>query len=228
MHSNRYLSEAVAPCLCAFRPGTASATVLGYFIEGVDEAEFQFAVSGLDVVPTVLPSESVLDLQVTCAPAKRGVFVATLYLATDTPENPLIPVKLWCSTPPALDVSPTRLTFGGVPLLTPIEKSVVVSNNGINPVLLTSASVAVVEGATIELANPLSGNTVLAAANPASSRYVSPRKVLETSSRNSLWNPMTPFFRKRKRQWLLTPVRGLIGRRPASYSVAPRPKWLPW
>jgi hypothetical protein len=143
-------------------PGAAATSIQGYFIEGEGASEFQFSVAGFESIPVVLPSESVLDLEVTCAPTVAGTFAATLYLATDTVETPLVPIKLWCSTPAALDVSPRRVTFGATPLLTPVEQTIAVSNVGSDPLLITSASVLVTEGATAELLNPLSGNTEIA------------------------------------------------------------------
>ena len=49
-----------------------------------------------------------------------------------------------------------------LPLLTPVEQTIAVSNVGSDPLLITSASVLVTEGATAELLNPLSGNTEIA------------------------------------------------------------------
>ncbi|MEC8024542.1 MAG: choice-of-anchor D domain-containing protein [Myxococcota bacterium] len=142
-------------------PGGSAASILGYTLDGDGTSEFQFSLSGLGSVPVTLQSEAVLDLDVTCSPQQAGVHTATLNLATDMPSMPVIPVKLWCSTPASITAAPQRVEFDAVDLLTPTDKTVTFTNVGSAPVLLTSAAVSTTTPAALELTNPLLGNTVV-------------------------------------------------------------------
>ena len=92
-------------------PGAAATSILGFLIEFEGASEFQFSVAGFESIPAVLPSESVLDLEVTCARQLR-VLLKPLCTSLRIRSRRRWFLSNLCSAPAALDVSPRRVTFG--------------------------------------------------------------------------------------------------------------------
>ena len=117
--------------------GTASIQVLGAKILGAPEV---FSLAGLGEPPVVIPPGHVKDLAVTCTPPEHGAWSGTVQILTDDPVAPIVPVKVWCSTPPRAIVSPRQLDFGVLAALDSATQTVTVENKGATVLVVHSVS----------------------------------------------------------------------------------------